>query len=300
MIFMKNISLILITILSFNFSFSQEINGNIIINSESVNQTNNSVFINLENSISNFINNSVWSNENYSELEKINLNILFSIISYSNNNYVVNIEFQASRPVLNSSYSTPIFTFLEKNFQFEHIEFEPIIYKDNQFESKLSSLLAFYVNIIIGLDHNSYILNSGNNFYNVSKNILNYTNQNNIPGWNSSYNGGKLNKFWLIESLTSKDSTEFSDFVYNYHVNGLDLMYEDILSAKKNIASSISTLKPLKRRNPNSILVKIIFDSKSDEINDIFSGGSFFDVSSVVSDLNYLSPFFSNKWNSIR
>ena len=297
---MKNISLILITILSFNFSFSQEINGNIIINSESVNQTNNSVFINLENSISNFINNSVWSNENYSELEKINLNILFSIISYSNNNYVVNVEFQASRPVLNSSYSTPVFTFLEKNFQFEHIEFEPIIYKDNQFESKLSSLLAFYVNIIIGLDHNSYILNSGNNFYNVSKNILNYTNQNNIPGWNSSYNGGKLNKFWLIESLTSKDSTEFSDFVYNYHVNGLDLMYEDILSAKKNIASSISTLKPLKRRNPNSILVKIIFDSKSDEINDIFSGGSFFDVSSVVSDLNYLSPFFSNKWNSIR
>lgn len=300
MIFMKNISLILITILSFNFSFSQEINGNIIINSESVNQTNNSVFINLENSISNFINNSVWSNENYSELEKINLNILFSIISYSNNNYVVNIEFQASRPVLNSSYSTPVFTFLEKNFQFEHIEFEPIIYKDNQFESKLSSLLAFYTNIIIGLDHNSYILNSGNNFYNVSKNILNYTNQNNIPGWNSSYNGGKLNKFWLIESLTSKDSTEFSDFVYNYHVNGLDLMYEDILSAKKNIASSISTLKPLKRRNPNSILVKIIFDSKSDEINDIFSGGSFFDVSSVVSDLNYLSPFFSNKWNNIR
>ena len=297
---MKNISLILITILSFNFSFSQEINGNIIINSESVNQTNNSVFINLENSISNFINNSVWSNENYSELEKINLNILFSIISYSNNNYVVNIEFQASRPVLNSSYSTPVFTFLEKNFQFEHIEFEPIIYKDNQFESKLSSLLAFYTNIIIGLDHNSYILNSGNNFYNVSKNILNYTNQNNIPGWNSSYNGGKLNKFWLIESLTSKDSSEFSDFVYNYHVNGLDLMYEDILSAKKNIASSISTLKPLKRRNPNSILVKIIFDSKSDEINDIFSGGSFFDVSSVVSDLNYLSPFFSNKWNSIR
>ncbi|MDA7716352.1 DUF4835 family protein [Flavobacteriaceae bacterium] len=297
---MKNLSLILITILSFNFSFSQEINGNIIINSESVNQTNNSVFINLENSISNFINNSVWSNENYSELEKINLNILFSIISYSNNNYVVNIEFQASRPVLNSSYSTPVFTFLEKNFQFEHIEFEPIIYKDNQFESKLSSLLAFYTNIIIGLDHNSYILNSGNNFYNVSKNILNYTNQNNIPGWNSSYNGGKLNKFWLIESLTSKDSTEFSDFVYNYHVNGLDLMYEDILSAKKNIASSISNLKPLKRRNPNSILVKIIFDSKSDEINDIFSGGSFFDVSSVVSDLNYLSPFFSNKWNSIR
>ena len=58
-VFMKNLSLVLINILFFNFSFSQEINGNIIVNSESVNQTNNSVFLNLENSISNFINNSV-------------------------------------------------------------------------------------------------------------------------------------------------------------------------------------------------------------------------------------------------
>ena len=84
--------------------------------------------------------------------------------------------------VISSGLNSPVFTFLEKNFQFEHIEFEPIIYKDNQFESKLSSLLAFYTNIIIGLDHNSYILNSGNNFYNVSKNILNYSNQNKNSG----------------------------------------------------------------------------------------------------------------------
>ena len=300
MIFMKRISLVLINILFINFSFSQEINGKIIVNSESVNQTNNSVFLNLQNSISNFINNASWSNDSYSEFEKINLNVLFSIKSYSNNNYVANIEFQASRPVLNSSYSTPIFNFLEKNFQFEYIEYEPIVFNENQFESKLSSLLAFYLNIIIGLDRDSYILNSGNNFYDISKTISNYANQNNISGWNSSHNGGKLNKFWLIEYLTSKDSIEFSEFIYNYHVNGLDLMYSDILTAKKNIASSISSLKPLQKRNPNSILVKIIFDSKSDEIKDIYSGGSFFDVSSIISDLNYLSPFFSNKWNSVR
>ena len=297
---MKIINLILFSVFFINISFSQQIKGKIIVNSESINQTNNTVFKNLENSLSVFINNSSWSNDNYFEYEKINLNILFSIKSYSNNNYVANIEFQASRPVLNSSYTSPIFNYLEKNFQFEHIEFEPITFKENQFESKLSSLLAFYINIIIGLDHDSYILNSGNNFYNISKDILNYANQNNVPGWNSSESGGKLNKFWLIEYLTSKDSNEFSNFIYNYHVNGLDLMHTDILSAKKNIASSISSIKPLQRRNPNSVLIKLIFDSKSDEIKDIYSGGSYFDVSSVILDLNYLSPFFSNKWNSIR
>ena len=297
---MKRTCLILIIFFSTYFSYSQEINAKIIVNSESINQTNSSVFKNLEISLLNFINNSSWSNFNYSEFEKVNLNILFSVTSYSNNSYTANIEFQASRPVFNSSYSTPIFNYVEKNFQFDYVEYEPIIYKDNQFESKISSLLAFYINIIIGIDHDSFVLNSGNYFYDISKNILNYANQSNISGWNSSHNGGKLNKFWLIEYLTSNDSNEFFNFLFNYHVNGLDLMYSDILSAKTNIATSISSLKSLQRRNPNSILIKILFDSKSDEIKDIYSGGSFFEVTNLVSDLNYLTPFFSNKWNSIK
>ena len=297
---MKTFNLVLTIFFSLNFSYTQEINAKIIVNSESINQTNSSVFKNLEISLSNFINNSSWSNVNYSEFEKVDLNVLLSITSYSNNSYVANIEFQASRPVFNSSYSTPIFNYQEKNFQFDYVEYEPIIFKNNQFESKISSLLAFYINIIIGVDHDSFVLNSGNYFYDISKNILNYTNQSNISGWNSSHNGGKLNKFWLIEYLTSNDSNEFSNFLFNYHVNGLDLMHSDILSAKTNIATSISLLKSLKRRNPNSILIKILFDSKSDEIKDIYSGGSFFDVTNLVSDLNYLTPFFSNKWNSIK
>ena len=297
---MKKINLLILIFFSLNFSYSQEIKSKIIVNSESINQTNSSVFKNLEITLSNFVNNSSWSNINYSEFEKVNLNILFSITSYSNNSYVANIEFQASRPVLNSSYSTPIFNYIEKNFQFDHVEFEPIIFKANQFESKISSLLAFYINLIIGLDHDSFELNSGNYFYNISKNILNYASQSNVSGWDSSHNGGKLNKFWLIEYLTSKDSNEFSNFFYNYHVNGLDLMHNDISSAKINIANSISSLKLLQRRNPNSILIKILFDAKSDEIKDIYSGGSFFDATNLVSDLNYLNPFFSNKWNSIR
>ena len=297
---MKTFNLVLTIFFSLNFSYTQEINAKIIVNSESINQTNSSVFKNLEISLSNFINNSSWSNVNYSEFEKVDLNVLLSITSYSNNSYVANIEFQASRPVFNSSYSTPIFNYQEKNFQFDYVEYEPIIFKNNQFESKISSLLAFYINIIIGIDHDSFVLNSGNYFYDISKNILNYTNQSNISGWNSSHNGGKLNKFWLIEYLTSNDSNEFSNFLFNYHVNGLDLMHSDILSAKTNIATSISSLKSLKRRNPNSILIKILFDSKSDEIKDIYSGGSFFDVTNLVSDLNYLTPFFSNKWNSIK
>ena len=90
------------------------------------------------------------------------------------------------------------------------------------------------------------------------------------------------------------------NFFINYHVNGLDLMSENISDAKNNISLSISNLKSIQRRTPNSILLKIIFDSKSDEIKQIFSGGTFYDNSDLINNLNYLSPFFSNKWNSLR
>ena len=90
---------------------------------------------------------------------------------------------------------------------------------------------------------------------------------------------------------------EFKDFIYNYHSNGLDLMHSNQIEAKNNIMTYLSYLKPLKRRNPNSILLKILFDAKSDEINEIFLGGPEINTEELVNDLNYLSPFFSNKWN---
>ena len=75
-------------------------------------------------------------------------------------------------------------------------------------------------------------------------------------------------------------------------------MHSNQIEAKNNIMTYLSYLKPLKRRNPNSILLKILFDAKSDEINEIFLGGPEINTEELVNDLNYLSPFFSNKWNS--
>ena len=66
---MKKINLLILIFFSLNFSYSQEIKSKIIVNSESINQTNSSVFKNLEITLSNFVNNSSWSNINYSEFE---------------------------------------------------------------------------------------------------------------------------------------------------------------------------------------------------------------------------------------
>lgn len=294
---MRRFSFLLICLV-FQFSISQQFSSNVIVNSESLNQTNNSVFKNLEQSIIFFVDKNQWSNDNLKDFEKIKLNILITINKYEDGLFNADFEFQAFRPVLNSTYLTTIFKYVDKNIQFRFNEFDQILFSENQFQSNLSSLVAFYLNIVIGIDKDSYVYNSGEFYFNKSKNILYLANQNNSSGWSSSSSGGVLNKFWLIDNLSSTSFDEFKNFIYNYHCNGLDLMHSNQIEAKNNIMTYLSYLKPLKRRNPNSILLKILFDAKSDEINEIFLGGPEVDTEELVNDLNYLSPFFSNKWNS--
>ena len=298
---MMNRILFFVLILFINITYTQEIDSKVIVNSDQINQTSKAIFLNLEKSITTFINSKSWSDNNYLIHEKIDLNILITVLSYSNNKFKANFEFQSLRPVLNSTYQTPLFNFVDKNVEFEYEEFETLFFVENKFQSDLVSLLSYYINIIYGIDSDSFINNSGNIFYSKAQEILNLANQSGFSNtWQSVNSGGRINKFWLVENLNSSNSKEFRDLLYNYHVNGLDLMHKDKLLSKKNISSSIISLERMNRRIPNSILLKIFFETKSDEIKDIFSSGPDLDTVNLYNQLNRMAPFFSNKWNNLR
>lgn len=283
------------------FNYSQDIDCNVIVNSDQINQTNKSIFSNLEKSITTFINSNSWSENIFLNHEKIDLNLLITVTSYSNNKFSANFEFQSLRPVLNSTYQTPLFNFIDKNVEFKYEEFETLFFVENKFQSDLVSILSYYINIIYGIDQDSFVKNSGTFFYMNALNILNLANQSGISNtWQSSNSGGRINKFWLIENLNSSNSKEFRDVIYSYHSMGLDLMHDDKLLSKKNIASSIVSLERMNRRIPNSMLIKIFFDTKSDEIRDVFSAGPDIDTGKLFNQLNRMAPFFSNKWTNIR
>ena len=281
--------------------YSQDINVNVMVNSNQISQTNKSVFTNLEKSIASLINSRSWSANNLSKIERLNLNVLINVISYSNNSFLANFEFQSLRPVLNSTYQTPLFNYVDNNVEFKFEEFETLYYADNQFSSDLVSLVSFYINIIIGIDNDSFIQNSGNPYYNKAQEILNLASQSSSSNsWQSTSSGGRINKFWLIENLNSSNSKEFRDLLYSFHVEGLDMMHENLEKSKENIIRSIISLDKMNRRTPNSLLIKVFFDTKSDEIQDIFTSGPQVDTDLLYQQLNRLAPFFSSKWRNIR
>ena len=138
--------LFFVLILFINITYTQEIDSKVIVNSDQINQTNKTVFLNLEKAITTFINSKSWSDNNFLIHEKIDLNILITVLSYSNNKFNANFEFQSLRPVLNSTYQTPLFNFVDKNVEFEYDEFETLFFVENKFESDLlkNQLMLYY------------------------------------------------------------------------------------------------------------------------------------------------------------
>jgi len=293
--------ILIIFLLITNSLKSQDILANVVVNSDLISQTNKSIFNNLQKEISNLINTRSWSGKNLANNEKLKINLLINVLSFSDNKFLANFEFQSMRPVLNSTFQTPVFNYVDTNFEFTFEEYQTLYFVENKFESNLVSSISFFMFVISGLDNDSFILNSGDKFYDKAQEIMNLASQSSSPrSWQPSSNNGRLNKFWLIENLNSQNAAEFKDLLYNYHANGMDIMSKNIIEAKTNISSSIVSLELMNRRTPNSILIRIFFETKSSEIQEIFSSGPQFDTSLLYNQLNRLAPFFSNKWSSIR
>ena len=280
-------------------SFSQELRATVAINYEQVNNGNHLLFTNLERQLTEFLNDTKWTEKEVKEIEKIECNFFINITSYGSNNFEATLQIQASRPVFNSTLSTPILNTNDKNFNFRFIEFENMIYDANSFTSNLVSVMAFYSNLIIGIEGDSFSKLGGLEHLKIAANIVTVAQSSGFKGWSQSESGNN-NRNFLISDMLSTTYEPFRTAMYLYHREGLDLMAEDIKAGKEGVAKAIVTLSEIQKSRPNSLLVRTFFDTKADELVSIFSGGPKMDIAPLVENLNKISPLNSQKWNKIR
>ena len=295
---MRNLFLFLV-FLSTNVALSQELRATVAVNYEQVNNGNPQLFKNLEKQITEFLNNTKWTENEVKDVEKIECNFFINVTSYGSNNFEATLQVQASRPVFNSTLSSPILNVNDKNFNFRFIEFENMIYDANNFSSNLVSVLAFYSNLIIGIDMDSFSKLGGTEYLGIAANIVNVAQSSGFKGWSQSESGNN-NRNFLISDMLSNTFEPFRTAMYLYHREGVDKMAENILQGKEGVSKAIQVLEEIQKTRPNSLITRTFFDIKADEIVSIFSGGPKMDVSKLVETLNRISPLNSQKWNKIR
>lgn len=255
-------------------SSAQELNCEVQVLSQKVQNVDPQVFKTLEQSVFEFLNNKKWTSEKYTNEERIDCSILINVTEQvSQDNFKATLTIQASRPVFNSSYSTPLLNHSDNEFVFEYAQFQPIQFNPNSFTSNLTSLLAFYSYLVIALDMESFAPNGGEKYLNAAQSIINNVPQNlgdKAPGWRPFESNN--NRYWIIENLLNRRFTGLRKTMYEYHRNGLDLMYDKPIEGRQAILASLENLKPIVLQSPNSIGLQIFFNAKKNELIRMFKG----------------------------
>lgn len=277
---------------------AQELTCVITVNSDQIDQTNQQIFGTMEKSLNDFVNNNKWGNRIYNENERVSARMFITVTEYASPNFKATIQIQSSRPVFNTSYESPVFNYKDNQFNFSYIEFEPLVFNPNSFESNLVGVISYYVYIILGLDADTFSLEGGTEFYQQAQQIVTQAQGVGSTGWRQSTTD-KKNRFVLVDNLLSNTFREYRIAMYNYHRKGLDIMGDNNSTGKQVIAGTMRLFESLIKRRPNALLIQSFFDAKSEEIANIFSDGPKIDLVALKETLNRVAPFYSSTWNEI-
>jgi hypothetical protein len=290
-----------VVLLLFSLSVKgQELNCTVKVNFDRITDANPQVFKTLERSLNDFVNNTRWTARDFDRSERIESSMIINISAYENSSFTATIQVQSSRPIYNSTYPSPILNFNDKDFSFRYTEGENLYYNPNSFDSNLVSTVAFYANMIIGLDADSFEKGSGTKYYQVAQNIAGLGASNgSYKGWGQQ-EGTNQNRYFMVNDILSNTFTPFRDALYEYHMGALDTMSEDQKAGKEKTIAALKTLAKVQSVRPNAFLTRVFFDAKSDEIVNIFSAGPTVNVTGLIDMLNKLSPLNGAKWSRIK
>lgn len=302
---MKKYSFLLLFLLASLGIFAQELDFQVTINTPKLQTADPKVFETLETAIQEFMNNTKWTNDVFEQEERIKGSIVLNINEeQSATRFTAELAIQAVRPVFNSSEETVMFRYQDKDIWFDYEQYQPLIYAQNTYNDHLTSILAFYAYIIIGLDYDSFSPIGGEPYFERALETVN-----NIPagvaavqpaGWRAQDSGKRINRYWLTENLLSPRVRPYRQAMYDYHRQGLDLMANDAVAGRAIIGQAIDAINGVQRAYPNSMILQLFSDAKSDEITEIFAAASMAEKNKVIQVMTRVDGARSAKYRSIR
>ena len=238
------------------------------------------VFTTLQTALYNFINTRKWGSDAFQNEEKIDCSFLFDLQSTSDLNvYKATLTVQSARPIFNSTYLSPIINFRDNDLTFKYVEFQQMDFNENRVSgidplaSNLTAVVAYYIDLILALDYDSFAPRGGDAYFQKAQNIVNNAPEaSNLIGWKAF--DGVRNRYWLMENLLNSRYNLIHDAYYNYYRLGMDNMYDNESAARTQILSVLSLLNDFNTDNPNTMILQFFFQGKTQELIHLFSNAA--------------------------
>lgn len=276
-----------------SFSFGQELNCRVMVNTEQLQTQEKQIFEELQTQIYEFMNYRQWTSDEFKPEEKINCSILIQITSMSAPNggrLSAIAQIQSSRPIHGVDYETQLFNFSDKNFNFDYTQSQELNYNENSYISNLTSLLAFYAYMIVGYDYDSFAPLGGTPYFNKARDIVNNAQQSPYEGWQAFEDVN--NRYWLVDNMLNPQFEPFRKITYQYHREILDT-FKDPKTQKESQEKIITMFEEIQKiRNivPTSVLLNSYFFTKGDEFVNIFKTADMQTKIKAYSTLKKLDP----------
>ena len=272
---------ILFCLLFINIVNAQELNARVTVNSSRIGTSvNKNTFQSLQTALNTFLNTRKWTSDNFLPNEKIDCNFLLNLQPTNDANvYSASLSIQAGRPIFNSSYLSPLINFQDADVIFKYVDFQQLEFNENRVSgtdglvSNLTAIFAYYANMVIAFDYDSYSQRGGIPFFQKAQNIVNNAPEaRGISGWKAF--DGTRNRYWLVENMQNSRYAIMHDIYYNYYRKAGDKLYEDENVARVEMLNVLNQLSSFNADNINTMINQFFFQGKANELIKIFSKAS--------------------------
>jgi Domain of unknown function (DUF4835) len=272
----NNLMLLVVLLCATTTALAQEFNAQVKVNNTAGTKLiDPRVYKNMEVTIKDLIDNRRWTEDAFKNEERINLNINITIKEeVSTNTFKADFAVQATRPVLNSGYESVLMTFVDKDVIFDFQENASLDFNEVSPSNNLSGVCGFYAFVALGMDYDSFSSLGGQPYFQKAQVIVNAMapSEGRDKNWKPITGDRQRTRYWVLQSLLNPRATAIRKALYDYYINGLDLMSEKPTEAQVNIADAIDRIGKVSRDLPGAMVLQMFVDAKNQEIVQMFAG----------------------------
>ena len=279
---------------------AQELKCNLTVNTDQIRTSENQIFTQLQQDLSEFINNKRWTEDVYKPEERIECDIIINLKKMnSQSSFLADIMIQSSRPIFGSDYSSPVFTYVDQDVPISYQQGQPIYFVENNFTNNLTSVMAFYVYLVLGFDYDSFEKMGGTPYFDKANEVVIMSQQSGDEGWTSD---GKNNRdrYNLITQISNPQYNKMREGYYIYHRLAFDDFAKDQTAARKKIIAVIKSTESMYNINPNLPYLNLFYGAKVNEITNLFKKSSASEKQQILKILEVVDPTNMVKYNKIK
>lgn len=277
---------------------AQEFNFTVTVNAKQVAGTDQRLYESLQEAVTNFLNNRIWTNIKFEEQERIEGTIVIVVKNKEGNNIDGELNIGLRRPVYKSNYNTPLLNFIDTDFSVNYVESQPLDFNENSFMSNLTSIFAFYAYYSLGLYLDTFGLYGGDEMFKAAEHIVTQAQSATESGW-KAFDSYK-NRYWLLESFTNTAYRPLRQYMYEYHRLGLDVMGNGkVDDGRAAMTKSLEYVKAVYNSKPNLFFLQILNDTKRDEWKNVYSQGPQQERTKAVNIFREIDPTHAEEYENL-